>query len=260
MANELISVQNKNGQLVVTSREIANNFKKQHSSVLKSIQGETRKGKHVKGLYEQIESSGNPRDYFIPTLYVDSKGREYTEYLLTRDGFTLVAMGFTGEIALQFKIEYINKFNEMEQCLKNNSNKLNEVQNTINTVQPQDVLQLAQGMQMIGQVVAGIQQTVNNVENFVKDSIVVKDKQIDDTRDMIGLRARNTMMLTQTLKDKLSDLTGRKIYANNQLYINNKNRVFKNFHVIRWEDIPIDKFNAVFAYIDSLEEDEIHNN
>jgi Rha family phage regulatory protein len=252
----VISIKNEEGKLVVSSREIANNFEKQHKEVIYAIEG--RKGSDRKyknnGLLNQLSESGisHLEKYFIKSQYV-SRGKEYTEYLLTRDGFTLLAMGFTGEKALKFKLAYIDKFNEMEQCLKDQSNKLN-------AVQPQDVLQLAQGMQMIGQVVAGIQQTVNNVENFVKDSIVVKDKQIDDTRDMIGLRARNTMMLTQTLKDKLSDLTGRKIYANNQTYINNKNKVFKEFKVTLWEDIPIDKFNSVFAYIDTLEKEDIYNN
>ena len=38
-------------------------------------------------------------------------------YLLTRDAFTLLAMGFTGSRALAFKVAYINAFNRMEQLL-----------------------------------------------------------------------------------------------------------------------------------------------
>ena len=55
---------------------------------------------------------------FLQTTYKDSTGRELPEYLLTRDGFTLLAMGFTGAKALTFKVAYINAFNHMEQLLR----------------------------------------------------------------------------------------------------------------------------------------------
>lgn len=42
-------------------------------------------------------------------------------YIINRDGFTLLAMGFTGKKALQFKIDYINAFNQMEEYIKNQS-------------------------------------------------------------------------------------------------------------------------------------------
>ena len=54
---------------------------------------------------------------FLLTEYKDGKGELRPEYLLTRDGFTLLAMGFTGAKALTFKVAYINAFNRMEQLL-----------------------------------------------------------------------------------------------------------------------------------------------
>ena len=47
------------------------------------------------------------------------KGNEYIEYLLTRDGFSLLVMGFTGARALEWKLKYIEAFNQMEQAIKN---------------------------------------------------------------------------------------------------------------------------------------------
>lgn len=109
----------KHGKVLVSSRIIANNFSKDHANILKTIEGETRKGKHIKGLYDGIlQSSGNPRGYFITSQYKDNKGEMRKEYLLTRDGFALLVMGFTGQKALEWKLKYINAFNKMEAFIK----------------------------------------------------------------------------------------------------------------------------------------------
>lgn len=39
-------------------------------------------------------------------------------YIMNRDGFSLLAMGFTGKKALEWKLKYINAFNEMERQLR----------------------------------------------------------------------------------------------------------------------------------------------
>ena len=46
----------------------------------------------------------------------DSYGRKQRAYAMTRDGFSLLAMGFTGSSALRWKLKYINAFNKMEQA------------------------------------------------------------------------------------------------------------------------------------------------
>ena len=51
--------------------------------------------------------------------YTTERGRKYKEYLLTRDGFSLLVMGFTGSRALEWKLKYIEAFNKMEQAIKN---------------------------------------------------------------------------------------------------------------------------------------------
>ncbi|WP_240519071.1 Rha family transcriptional regulator [Bacillus cereus] len=55
---------------------------------------------------------------FEPTSYKDSFNREQLKYNLTKDGFTLLVMGFTGKESLKFKMMYIDKFNQMEAKLK----------------------------------------------------------------------------------------------------------------------------------------------
>lgn len=119
--NNLINlgIINKNDKAVVSSRVIAQRFKKEHNSILKSIDGETRRGKHIDGLINGINnSSGNPLQYFIPSDYRDSSGKKNKEYLLTRDGFSLLVMGFTGQKALEWKLKYIKEFNNMEKFIR----------------------------------------------------------------------------------------------------------------------------------------------
>lgn len=109
----------KSERVVVSSRVIAERFEKSHPSVLKAIFGETRNGEHVDGLIDGIRSRGFPLDlYFVNTFYTDTYGRRQPETLCTRDGFSLLAMGFTGQKALEWKLKYIQAFNLMETALR----------------------------------------------------------------------------------------------------------------------------------------------
>lgn len=94
-----------NNQVVASSRVVAENFEKRHDNVIRDI--------------ENLKISLlNFEEYFHKTTYINDRGREYPEYLMTRDGFTLLAMGFTGSKAIQFKLQYIEAFNKMEEELK----------------------------------------------------------------------------------------------------------------------------------------------
>lgn len=105
----LVKVESKGKEeiLVVSSRQIAEDFEKRHADVLEGI----------RGLKEQIQPTEKSVGYFIPSEYRDAKGEMRKEYLLTRDGFSLLVMGFTGEKALSWKLKYIDAFNEMEKEL-----------------------------------------------------------------------------------------------------------------------------------------------
>lgn len=93
------------GKAVTTSRKVAEVFEKEHRHVLEAI----RK-------MEIPEYFNEPN--FRLVEYIDQKGEKRPEYLITRDGFVLLAMGFTGKKAMQFKIAYIEAFNAMEAALQ----------------------------------------------------------------------------------------------------------------------------------------------
>ena len=92
-----IVLQNNNGVPVVSSREIAQRFGKEHKDVVIRIEGKVRSdGSKESGLIEGIMERGfPPAKYFIESLYLN-KGKQYREYLMTRNGFSLLVMGFTG--------------------------------------------------------------------------------------------------------------------------------------------------------------------
>lgn len=101
---------NKEEILTVSSREVAEDFGKEHSKVTRDIEN----------LIEGIAKSGDTySQLFIETKYQNEQNKQwYKEYLLTRDGFTLLAMGFNGPKALEWKLKYIKAFNYMESELK----------------------------------------------------------------------------------------------------------------------------------------------
>lgn len=103
---QLVTVSN--GQVVTTSLQIAEYFGKEHSKVLRAI--------------NQLDCSSIFRHAnFGLSCYTKKNGnisKSYPMYYMTRDGFTFLAMGFTGKVAAKFKEAYINAFNEMEELLR----------------------------------------------------------------------------------------------------------------------------------------------
>ena len=133
-------IENVNGILVVSSRVIAKQLGKRHSDVLRDLDkilinphlGRLKNQsthicvdseKLISTDLSQLKNSENAdlRSLIIPNYYRDSKNRRYREYLLTKDGFTLYMFNIQGYN--DFKINYINKFNRMEQALINEQHK-----------------------------------------------------------------------------------------------------------------------------------------
>lgn len=99
-----IKTVNKEEVTVVTSLDIAETFGKEHKNVLRDIR--------------ELECSDEfNRLNFELTSYIDARNRKQDMYYLTRDGFTLLVMGYTGEKAMRFKEAYIRQFNAMEKAL-----------------------------------------------------------------------------------------------------------------------------------------------
>lgn len=113
-----------NEQIVVSSRQVADSFGKEHRNLIRDIEtliGGMLKIEHTPKLFEKQE-------YTHP-----QNGQKYNEYIMNRDGFSLLVMGFTGEKALEWKLKYIQAFNLMEEEIKQVEQKklLEENKNTV---------------------------------------------------------------------------------------------------------------------------------
>lgn len=101
--NDLIKVDVRieNEQMITDSRNIAEVFSKRHDNVVRDIEN----------LRKDVL---NFEEMFFETKLADSYGRPQRAYYMNRDGFSLLAMGFTGKEALEWKLKYIEAFNAME--------------------------------------------------------------------------------------------------------------------------------------------------
>lgn len=97
---------NKEEVTVVSSLDVAETFEKNHRDVMESVRA--------------IEASLGTAEFsalFSLSSYKATNGKTNPMYFMTRDGFTLLVMGYTGEKAMKFKLAYIKQFNVMEKML-----------------------------------------------------------------------------------------------------------------------------------------------
>lgn len=94
----------------VDSLFVAELFEKNHKEVLRDIRKITDP---LSGLSEEFRQRN-----FAPSSYRNQQNKKQPCYYLTRDGFTMLVMGYTGQKAMQFKELYIKRFNEMESMIK----------------------------------------------------------------------------------------------------------------------------------------------
>lgn len=96
-----VNVRIEKDRMITDSRNVSDVFNKQHRHVLESI----------RNLEKDVP---NFRQMFFESTMPDSYGREQKVYFMNRDGFTLLAMGFTGSEAMKWKLKYIEAFNSLE--------------------------------------------------------------------------------------------------------------------------------------------------
>jgi Rha family phage regulatory protein len=94
----------KRNRAVCDSLEVAERFHKKHKSVLRSIDN-------------IVAQNCATKEMFHKAFYKAGDGQVHRKYFMNRDGFSLLAMGFTGSEAMKWKLDYINAFNAMEKLL-----------------------------------------------------------------------------------------------------------------------------------------------
>ena len=107
--NELVYL--KNDEAVCDSLQVAEKFGKEHKNVLQSIDNLIAENSAVKIMFK-ISS------------YKSGNGQSYRKFYMNRDGFSLLAMGFTGKEALEWKLQYIRAFNQIESFIREKSTQM----------------------------------------------------------------------------------------------------------------------------------------
>lgn len=99
--NSLVKIENET--IVTSSRSVAEHFGKRHNDVTEVIR-------------KLLATEKSVTKMFYASKF-EYRGQEFPMYLMNRDGFSLLVMGFTGKKALEWKLKYIDAFNAMEKQL-----------------------------------------------------------------------------------------------------------------------------------------------
>ncbi len=168
-------------------------------------------------------------------------------YLLSERGYSKLLKILEDDFAWEQYDKLVDGyFNMREQAIKN------PFQQMQNLDLANQMMNIAQGTYQMGQVVQGLLQSIGTIQTYVQDSIQAKDHQIDKAMSLIGLRSKNVSSLISKLKEELYKRNGIVIQANDIEYLKAKNKIFKEFKVTKWEEIPIGKYNAVHSFIEVM--------
>lgn len=244
MHKEGMTVGYRNNQLAtIDSREVAEMLGKEHKYVLRDIEGTD----DVVGIIPTLIGANlHSSKYFIESRYKDTRNRNQKCYLVTKMGCELLGNKQQGEKGILFTAKYVERFNQMEQAIKNSFPQMQGLDLA------NQMMNIAQGTYQMGQVVQGILQSIGTIQTYVQDSIQAKDSQIDKAMSLIGLRSKNVNSLISKLKEELYRRNGIVVQANDIEYLKAKNKIFKEFKVTKWEEIPIGKYNAVHSFIEVM--------
>jgi len=204
-------------QLVTTSLKVAEIFEKEHRVVMKSIRNLTAQNYAVKKM-------------FVEDSYLNSRNQQQPMYYMNRDGFTLLAMGFTGSKAMEFKLKYIEAFNKMEKIVRQ------ELPQT-----PEEKLALTM------EVTTRINKRLGKVEEKI---IEIENKQEINSDQRYKLWITRNRKAVEVLGGKESDA-----YQDKSL----TRKVFRalerdlkdNFTISRYEDLRRDEFDSAIKFIEN---------
>ena len=155
----------KDGQVFANSRDVAEYFGKRHANVLRDIRDALRSN------LSSVEFNAN----FALVPYTDSTGRSLTSEDMTKDGFTLLVMGYTGAKAMKFKMAYIKRFNEMEASLKDQQLSLPQTYG--------DALRALADKHERLQLLEQDYQEVTHVKNQLHEQVVELEGEVEEARD-----------------------------------------------------------------------------
>lgn len=228
--NKNIETQNQIEQKL-DSREVAEMMEISHTNLLQKIDGINEDFRKMNIQFSK---------YWEESSYqVVGQTRSYRCFLITKRGCEFLAHKTTGTKGNLFTDRYMDRFAEMEQQLQ-----------AINPVGLNDVDKFFGGTQAVLQMFPGMVNGLNKMIGLVQDTVKVKDSQIDKALDLVGMRSKNVTTLTNHLKKVLGNKHRMNVTANMEVYLKAKRKIFEEYGVTKWEEIPVLKYNEVMAFIE----------
>lgn len=229
-----------------------------HDLIVKEFKGQRVVTlKDIDTLHERVEGTADRNfrsnqkhfieneDYFIlsKSLNNEIRGLEIPNRgmtVLTESGYLMLVKSLTDDLAWTVQRQLVNNYFKVKNMIPTDLGLATQM------------IDLAQGTQVIGQVVQGLMQTIGGMKEYLQDSIKVKDHQIDQAMSLIGIRNKNTRRLISKLKDAIFNKYGEYVAATDIKFLTAKDRVFKEFKVYKWEDISVTQYNAIEAFIENM--------
>lgn len=223
-----ITINNDNGTLTVSSLQVAEDFEKQHKHILNAISK----------LESEIQPAENSARYFLSSSYVDAKGENRKCYNLTRDGFSLLVMGFTGKKALEWKLKYIEAFNLMEQKIRERYSDISpQLQFLIDMERKQKQLEKKQ----------------EELESKIADISEIRDNTIKATFEYGRISSELQKSISKTVKIRCIDICGTaQMYEAVHKSIENTiySDIKKRFEVSSYRELAYNQFADALLFIE----------
>lgn len=205
--NEIV-FRDANDQAVTSSLLVAEKFGKEHKHVLDSIR------KLIEGC---AEISADPM--FEETTYVNEQnGQVYPMFLMNRDGFSLLVMGFNGKKAIQFKLDYINEFNKMEKMIRDSikpKSQLEILQMSIN--------QLVEQEHRLSSVERDVAETKKEIEEM-------KQERIENGKLLLEAEVSGNKVPEISMRNKIRRLVNQYAAATNTTQRDVWHNIYQNLY------------------------------
>jgi Rha family phage regulatory protein len=172
----------KNNDAWVSSRTLKDIFDKRHDNVLQNIENA------MKSTPEEFNALN-----FKLVKYTDKKGEKRPEYLLNRKSFALIAMGFNGKKAMQFKVQYIEYFEAMLSHIETrllSKSHYKEMTSAIAQNIGNDPKLFAKEADMVNMIVLGMRAKDFRSINNITESEDTRDSVISDKLDKLDQAER----------------------------------------------------------------------
>lgn len=198
---------------------------------------------------------------------ISHSGQSREMWFLTEDGLYEVLMQSRKPIAKEFKKkikEILKELRKGNQVLVNTGNREADLYTQLMQASMQAISQvLNQNMLMLKQdLKEEFKREKENLKYIITEQEIVHKNQLQEARDLIGFKSKNTSSLTKLLKTKISMLKGYNISARDDYHYRiASERLFRKYNVWLWEEIPVHRYAEVHADIDSIEDlDDIYFN